>query len=318
MSLLTRYLTDAHRAALSKRVTSNGVRLDDVIRSGLRYPDSSIGVYAPDAQSYEVFRELFEPLLDDFRAPAQTHRSDLACLNPAAVVSTRIRMARNLVGHLFPAGMSRSERLTVEEKITHACRKLVPDFEGTITQLKDISVQQLDAMVSSQLAFGPEDKYMAAAGIHADWPQGRSVFNAQTKQRQLSVWINEEDHLRVAVVMPGACISACYQVMASVMAILSAHLDFYEGAQRGFLTSCPSNVGCAMRASYWVEVPLNASQEPLLQRLEAAGVLQIRGAAGEHSPRTGGLVDVSFRNRVGISEAQMLCGMGRLLYKADA
>ena len=318
MSLFTRYLTEAHRAALSKRVTSNGVRLEDVIRSGLRYPDSSIGVYAPDRQSYAVFSELFEPILEDFRAPELTHRSDLACLNPAAVVSTRIRLARNLAGHLFPAGMSRSERLTVEEKITHACRKLVPDFEGTITQLKDIPAQQLDAMVSSQLAFGPEDKYMAAAGIHADWPHGRSVFNAQTKQRQLSVWINEEDHLRVAVVMPGACISACYQVMACVMAILSAHLDFCEDAQRGFLTSCPSNVGAAMRTSYRADVPLDASQEPLLQGLESAGLVQVRGVAGEHAPRTGGFVDVSFRNRVGISEAQMLWGMGRLLYEADA
>ena len=313
MSLLTRYLTDAHRAALSKRVTSHGVRLEDVIRSGLRYPDCSIGVYAPDRQSYAVFSKLFEPLLEDFRAPALTHRSDLVCLNPAAVVSTRIRMARNLAGHLFPAGMSRSERLTVQEKITHACRKLVPDFEGTITQLKDIPAQQFDAMVSSQLAFGSEDKYMAAAGIHADWPHGRSVFNAQTKQRQLSVWINEEDHLRVAVVMSGACVSACYQVMACVMAILSAHLDFCEDAQRGFLTSCPSNVGAAMRASYRVDLRLDASQEPLVERLESEGLIQIRSAEGEHSQRAGGLVDISFRNRVGAPEVQMLRGMDMLL-----
>lgn len=313
MSLLTRYLTDAQRAALSKRVTSNGVRLEDVIRSGLIYPDSSIGVYAPDAQSYAVFRELFEPILENFRAPALTHRNDLACLNPAAVVSTRIRMARNLAGHQFSAGMTSSERLAVEKKITHACRRLVPDFEGTITQLKDIPAQQLDTLVSSQLAFGPEDKYMTAAGIHADWPHGRSVFNAQTKQQHLSVWINEEDHLRVAVVMPGACVSACYQVMVCVMAILAAHLDFCVDAQHGFLTSCPSNLGAAMRASYRVDVQSDASQEPLLQRLDAVGVVQVRGAAGEHSPRTGGLVDVSFSNRVGMSEAHMLWGMTRLL-----
>ncbi len=315
MPLFTRYLTDAHRAALSKRVTSNGVRLDDVVRSGLRYPDSSIGVYAPDSQSYAVFRELFEPILENFQAPVLTHRSDLACLNPAAVVSTRIRMARNLAGHQFAAGLSRSERLTVEEKIAHACRRLAPEFEGTITQLADIPAQELDAMISSRLAFGPDDKYMAAAGIHADWPFGRSVFN--TQEKQLSVWINEEDHLRVAVVMTGACVSACYQVMACVMAILAAHLDFCEDAQHGYLTSCPSNVGCAMRASYRVDVPLDASQEPLLQRLEAAGVIQVRGAAGEHSPRTGGLVDVSFRNRVGMSEGHMLRDMDRLLYEVD-
>ena len=312
--LLNRYLTDAHQAELSKRVTPNGVRLEDVTRSGLCHPDSSIGVYAPDFQSYDVFRELFHPVLENFQAPCLADRSDLACLNPAAVVSTRIRMARNLAGHLFPAAMSSSERVIVEGKIAHACRCLAPDFEGTLTQLKDIPAQQLDAMIASRLAFGPEDPYMAAAGIHAHWPAGRSVFNAN--EGQLSIWINEEDHLRVAVVLPGACVGACYQVMVSVMSILALHLDFCADAQLGHLTSCPSNVGAAMRVSCRVDVHLNASQEPRLKHLESAGIVQIRATTGEHAPRTGKLVDVSFRNRVGISETHMLRDMDRLLASA--
>ena len=313
MSLLTRHLTEAHWAALSERATPNGVRLADVTRSGLRHPDSSVGIYAPDFQSYDVFRELFDPILENFQAPSLSHRNDLACLNPATVVSTRIRVARNLAGHLFPAGMSRSERLSVEEKITHACRCLAPDFQGTITQLKDIPQGKLDAMISKHLAFGPEYKYMVAAGIHADWTVGRSVFNTHTQQ--LSVWINEEDHLRVAVVMPGACVSACHEVMASVMSRLAAQLDFCTDAQRGYLTSCPSNVGSAMRVSYRVDLRLDALQAPHRERLESAGILQLRGAAGEHVPRTGGVVDVSFRNRVGALEAHMLRDMDMLLAK---
>ncbi len=310
MSLLTRYLNDALRLELAKRVTPGGVQLADVIRSGLCHPDSSIGVYAPDSQSYEVFRELFAPILQDFQAPALPSRKGLACLNPAAVVSTRIRVARNLAGHAFPAGMSRAERLSVEAKITLACGALAPGFRGRIRKLGDIPRHRLEAMISSRLAFGAEDKYMAAAGIHADWPVGRSVFNTQKKQ--LSVWINEEDHLRVAVVKPGASVSACSQEMAVVMSALALSLDFCADAQLGHLTSCPSNAGSAMRVSFMVDVRLDASQEPLLAQLEAAGIVQVRGAAGEHSPRNGGLVDVSFRNRVGISETQMLQDMARL------
>lgn len=313
MSLLTRYLTDAHRAALLTRVTSNGFRLGDVIRSGLQWPGSAIGIYAPDAQSYDVFHDLFDPVLARLQAPWLTDRSDLACLNPAAVVSTRIRMARNLAGHVFPAGMSRSERLQADEKIRDACRHLMTDFGGTITQLKDIAAQQLGTLISSQLAFGPQDKYMAAAGIHADWPHGRSVFNAQTDQQHLSVWINEEDHLRVAVVMPGACVAACYQVIVSVMSVLSTTLDFCEHTQRGFLTSCPSNSGAAMRVSCRIDQHRNTPQELPMNLLESAGILQVRAAGAEHAPRSGAFVDVSFRNRVGISEQHMLRDMDRLM-----
>ncbi|MES2909903.1 MAG: hypothetical protein V4718_00855 [Pseudomonadota bacterium] len=311
MSLLTRYLTDAHGAELSKRVTPKGGRLEDVIRSGLCHPESTIGVYAPDVESYGVFSELFDPILESFQAPSLGHRTDLACVNPAAVVSTRIRVARNLAGHAFPAGMSRAERLSVEEKITRACGSLAPDFEGATVQLGDIPAHNLAAMMSKRMAFGPDDKYMAAAGIHDDWPLGRSVFN--TRNQQLSIWINEEDHLRVAVVLPGACVPACHEAINAVMSLLAAQLDFCEDAQLGYLTSCPSNVGSAMRVSFRVDLRLDASQQAALEQLEAAGLIEIRSTEGEHSPRTGGLVDVSFRNRVGISAAQMLRGMGMLL-----
>lgn len=295
MSLLTRFLDDAQRAVLSKRVTPNGIRLEDVIRSGQRHPDSSIGIYAPDFQSYEVFRELFDPILLHFRAPSQRDRNDLARLNREAVVSTRIRVARNLAGHVFPAGMSRQERLAVAAKITRACETLAPEFQGRTRKLEDIPRHRLDAMISRRQAFGSGDKYMAAAGIHADWPLGRSVFT--TPKKQLMVWMNEEDHLRVAVVMPGACVSACSQAMALVMSRLGAHLDFCTDAQLGHLTSCPSNVGSAMRVSCMMDMRLDPSQALLLERLESGGIIQIRGDAGEHSPRSNGLVDVGFRHR---------------------
>ncbi len=311
MSLLTRYLDDALRKELSKRVTPGGIRLEDVIRSGLCHQDSTVGVYAPDFESYKVFRELFEPILQNFQASPLALRKDLGCLNPATVVSTRIRVARNLTGHAFTAGMARLERLSVEAKITRACAALSPTFRGWTRKLEGMPRNKLRSLISRRLSFGPDDKYMAAAGIHADWPVGRSVF--MTRKKQLSVWINEEDHLRVAVVMPGACVDACSQAMTLVMPRLAAHLDFCADAQLGYLTSCPSNAGSGMRVSYMVDLRLDASQEPILQRLESAGIVQIRGATGEHSPRSDGLVDVSLRNRVGLSATQTVAAMQALL-----
>ena len=159
-------------------------------------------------------------------------------------------------------------------------------------------------MIANRQSFGPNDKYLAAAGVHHDWPVGRSVFC--TPQGQVPAWINEEDHLRVAVVMPGACPAACHQTMRSVMAHLATQLDFCTDTQLGYLTSCPSNVGSGMRVSYMVDTRHDAAQTGFLERLAASGVIQIRGAKGEHSTRSGGLSDVSFRQRVGLSETQML------------
>ena len=311
MSLLSRHLNDALRAKLTERVTPGGFRLEDVIRSGLCHPESSVGIYAPDFQSYQVFRELFEPVLQDLQAPLRVRPESLVCLNPAAVVSTRIRVARNLAGHAFPAGMSRPERLSVEAKIVRACSALAAQFPGWIRSMGEIPRSAFGSMVARRLAFGPDDKYMAAAGIFADWPVGRSVFN--TRRRQLSIWINEEDHLRVSVVMPGACISACAQAMARVMSSLSTHLDFCVDARLGYVTSCPTNAGSGMRASYRVDMRLDPSQGSDLKSLESAGIIQIRGAAGEHAPRSGDFADVGFLNRVGVSTEQMLQDMEMLL-----
>ena len=311
MSLLSRYLTDALKAQLSQRVTPNGYRLEDVIRSGVRHADSRIGIYAPDFESYDVFRELFGPIVENFRAPHPGHLTDLAYINPAAVVSTRIRVARNLAGHAFPSVMSRPQRLAVEQAITHACKTLAPDFEGTVTPLAHLTQAALDDMVSKRQAFGPDDKYMAAAGIHDDWPLGRSVFNTHT--RQLSVWVNEEDHLRVAVVMPGACVAACQEAMDFVMSRMAASLDFCSDAELGYLTSCPSNVGTGLRASYRVLRNPEATLTTALERLAEAGLIQLRSPSGEHAEQRGELVDVGLRRRVGLSGRDTLESMKALL-----
>ena len=304
MSLLQRHLSNALRLALAGKTTAGGFGLDDVIRSGLMNPDSSVGVYAPDAQSYSTFRELFGPILQDLQPAPRDTAEPSHGLHVASVISTRVRVARNLAGHTFPAGMSRVERLDVQEKIASACQFLALHFEGRVWQLQGLPNHQLDTMIASRQAFGPDDKYLAAAGVHNDWPIGRSVFC--TPQGQVSVWINEEDHLRVAVVMPGACPAACHQTMRSVMAHLATQLDFCTDTQLGYLTSCPSNVGSGMRVSYMMDTRHDAAQTALLERLAAIGLIQIRGAKGEHSSRSGGLSDVSFRQRVGLSETHML------------
>lgn len=310
MSLLAHHLSPALRLGLSGRVTPNGVRLEDVIRSGLANTDSVIGVYAPDADSYTVFRELFAPIILALQGVASANEpraQDSALLTPAQVISTRVRYARNLSKRVFPAWLSSAERAQVEAEICAACAALPLVFRGHCARLGEPDTH----WAGSRRAFHSEDRFLAAAGMYADWPHGRSVF--QSDDGVVSVWINEEDHLRIAVVTPGASLALAYRTLTAVTALLAARLDFCVDEHLGYLTSCPSNLGTGMRPSLLVDLSADAAQESAVLRLAAQGGIELRGSTGEHSARHSAMTEISVPQRVGRSDVQMLDALQTLL-----
>lgn len=105
-SQLARHLTPARFEALREARTPGGFGLADLCASGLANPDSSVGLYAGDAASFEVFAPLLDPVLEDLGAGAVVAEpAPLGDLGPE-VVSTRVRAARNLAAHPFPAAQS--------------------------------------------------------------------------------------------------------------------------------------------------------------------------------------------------------------------
>ncbi|WP_456415303.1 hypothetical protein [Oceanithermus profundus] len=124
-SLLARYLTPEVWAELEGRETRYGVRLEHVVAPGLAHPDSAVGVYAGDEESYTLFAPLFDPIIADYHGfgPEARHESDLEVAHLDApnpdpegryVVSTRIRVARNLCCFPFGSALTRRERRIVE------------------------------------------------------------------------------------------------------------------------------------------------------------------------------------------------------------
>jgi len=151
MMLVEKFLTEDVRRSLSGVQARCGFTLNDVIRSGLENPDSNIGAYAGDADCYTKFSALFNPLIQDYHCfPSDgIHREDFSPLDSASIpeldpnnerlLSTRIRVARNVEGFAFPPAISATAQLELEQRVVSVLENLKGDFAGTYYPLMDMT-----------------------------------------------------------------------------------------------------------------------------------------------------------------------------------
>lgn len=198
------------------RSTPNGVTWASICRSGTANPDSKIGVYAGDAESYECFWERFQPIIERCHNLAQVHTDhwhkahDWHCppvmTTLPVVCSIRIRVARNLANIPFPSAMRGTER----QQLYHRVRTALTDVPGTWFELASMTPSEKTALAAAHLLFTNEDRFMASTHIFDHWPVGRAIF--VMPDWQAAIWVNEEDHLRVMTLVPGyqpAAVLAC-------------------------------------------------------------------------------------------------------------
>ncbi len=308
-SLLARFLTPEVASELRDRRTPRGFGLDDLIASGIANPDSSIGVYAPDAESYDVFAALLTPIVRahhgvDTGPPIGPGLFQRRHGVLDEVLSTRVRVARNLGGFAFPAGLTAVDRREVERRIVAALSSLPGDLAGHHHRLRDLSPDERRGLIGDHLLFKAGDRFLEAAGITRDWPDARGIF--LSNDRRLVAWVNEEDHLRLIAMQPGGDLGEVTDRLDRAHAHLASRLEFAQHPRLGYLASCPSNLGTGMRAS--VHRRLDGTPGPAAWR--ARGI-QIRGVHGEHSEAEGGVWDLSPIRRLGVSPddiAEVLTG----------
>jgi len=325
-SLLAKYLTPEVWEDLKDKETRYGVRLIDVIASGLTYPESSVGVYAGDEESYTLFAPLLDPIIADYHGfdPKGRHTSDL---NPAHlhaanpdpegryVISTRIRVARNLC--CFPLGpaLTRRERRIVEAAVTRALAGLEGDLAGDYYPLYQMDAATKERLIREHFLFKEGDRFLEAAGLGRDWPDARGIFH--NPARTFLVWVNEEDQLRIISMEPGADLRSVFTRLARALGELERRLTFAYSERLGYLTSCPTNLGTAMRASVHIRLPGLSRDEERLKAIAAGHGLQVRGTHGEHSKSEGAVYDVSNKRRLGITEVaavdQLASGVSALI-----
>ncbi|WP_022668137.1 phosphagen kinase [Desulfospira joergensenii] len=327
-ALVKQHLTPEIYLQLKSKKTDSGFTLDQAIQSGIKNPDSSIGLYAGDSQSYALFSDLFDPVIRSYHRQTRPHIHDLSPLNledldPGGrfILSTRIRTARNLKGFCFPPHMKSAERDQVEQNVMGAVKRLPSEFGGEYISLDGLAPGKMENLLSRKWVFPRGDRFMDAAGINKEFPRGRGAFISRSRktdrEADFLIWVNEEDHLRIIAMENTSNISRVFNRLVLGLESLCASLEFAVDPEHGFLTSCPTNIGTAMRAGVHIRLEKLEKRMEVLERLARLHNLQIRGTGGEKTAVQEAVFDISNRIRLGRSERQIIQdlhqGLGAIL-----
>ncbi len=317
-SMLCKYLRSEVFDALNTVQTKHGFTLEQAINSGVQNPDSSIGVYAGDKESYFTFAALFDPIIEDYHGFKTTdkHTSDLDTAHLHAsnpdpegkyILSTRIRVGRNVDNMPLGPAISKEARKQVEENIVEGLKTLDGDLAGEYYPLSGMSKEVQERLIQDHFLFKEGDRFLEAAGLNRDWPDGRGIYHNADKT--FLVWVNEEDQLRIISMQKGGDIREVFTRLVRAIEGIGTKVPFSYSEHLGYITSCPTNLGTAMRASVHIALPNLAKDMAKFQAITDKYHLQIRGIHGEHSESEGGVYDISNRRRLGITEVQAVQDM---------
>ena len=216
------------------------------------------------------------------------------------VLSTRIRLARNVEGYAFTARARDGERLRVLSQVREAL--------SSVQELREAVLYRLDELSPTDRALLHERHLVSKelAGLDAQHPlrSGAAVFLSDG----LGVMVNEEDHLRLQALRSGFALEEAFAAIDRLDRDLGARVPFSFHAEFGFLTACPTNVGTGMRASVLIHLPgLVHTKEMgrVLAGLQQMG-LTYRGLYGEGSEVVGNYFQISNQTTLGRSEEELL------------
>lgn len=220
-----------------------------------------------------------------------------------AVLTSRIRLARNLRRQPFPGWAKRGDRAAALQLIRPAVEALPPMKDAFSQELGMLSPVQKQVLVERHLI----SRELAARG------DGSA---AVIERRQtFSLMINEEDHLRMQAIRPGLQLAAAYAALAALDTALEDSLDFAFDPSLGYLTTCPTNLGTGLRASAMLHLPALVLSDQIGQVLQAVSKigLAVRGLYGEGTESLGNLYQISNQSTLGESEETIIRRLERVI-----
>lgn len=334
-SLVAKHLTPEKWERLGGITTkTSGFTLAQAIACAVEFDDQHCGIYAGDEDSYKVFAEVFDPIIEEYHGLPKNfkHNSDMDVnkirgniQDKAPVHSTRIRVGRSIEGFGLSPGITRVQRLDVEKLMKNAFLKLQGDLSGTYYPLLGMDEKVRQKLVDDHFLFMSGDKNLIAAGMERDWPEGRGIYHNDAKT--FLVWVNEEDQLRIISMENGGDVRGVFDRLSRGIKAVGDSVksesgrEFMLDPRLGFLHSCPTNLGTGMRASVHIDLPgwTKEGISSLKKRCEALN-LQPRGTRGESGGQTGVTYDISNKHRLGYSEVELVQCMidgVNTLYKED-
>ena len=209
------------------------------------------------------------------------------------VISTRMRLARNLDSYPFPSRQTEWQANEVALLVRNALSHLDDgwkEFDMSAVGKSKAMLLQEQHLISPALV----EKIGATAFVSAD--------------EKVSVMVNEEDHLREQYIVKGFALSSAYERICSLDDGIGRFVNFAYDKKLGFLTACPSNVGTGLRASVMMFLPALEHKNAiaaLVERWSACG-LTVRGVFGEGTAAEGYRYQISNDKTLGLSEEEIL------------
>ncbi len=207
------------------------------------------------------------------------------------VLSTRVRLARNLEDYPFPARLREEEKEEVSKIITDS----LSDFDEI--KLAETKMSALSHANAVSLA----EKHLISPEFASD-TRGRSLLLSDNEE--VSIMLMEEDHLRIQVIYPGLSLNEAFSLAEKIDSHIEKKLNYAFDERLGYLTQCPTNLGTGMRASLMLHLPA-LSKKGAMRNLSATVSklgLTLRGSYGDGGDAGGDIYQLSNQVTLGISE----------------
>jgi protein arginine kinase len=219
------------------------------------------------------------------------------------VMSSRVRLARNVRGAAFPGWAKKPERVKILEAIRPAVESL-PEMKGAFSEAMDnLGALDKQILVERHLISREHAAKSSGSGL---------VLN---REESFCVMINEEDHLRMQALRPGLQLRQAWGAIDHLYSELEKKLDYAFDSELGYLTACPTNLGTGIRVSAMLHLPglvLGEQINPIIQSVNKLG-LAVRGLYGEGTEALGNVFQVSNQMTLGETETTIVERLEKVL-----
>src|SRR6266540_7471040 len=219
------------------------------------------------------------------------------------VMSSRVRIARNVKGAAFPGWAKKAERIRILESLRPAIQSLPQMADCFSESMDNLTPLDKSILVERHLISREHAAKNAGSGL---------VLN---RDESLCVMINEEDHLRMQALRPGLQLKQVWQGIDSIDSRLEKKLEYAFNPDLGYLTACPTNLGTGIRVSAMLHLPGLVLAEQINQIIQAVNKLglAVRGLYGEGTEALGNVFQVSNQMTLGEAETDILERLNKVL-----
>ena len=217
------------------------------------------------------------------------------------VLTSRVRLARNIKGFHFPHIMENEEA----REVIKNCSNAILESDSVLS--KSFHLIEL-AKLTPIDRISMIEKHLVSPALVENYEKSAVLLNYDST---VSIMINEEDHIRLQVIYPGLQLKEAYEAASEIDDLIEEKVDYAYDQKIGYLTACPTNIGTGIRASIMIHLPalsMTGSINGVLNAVTQVG-LTIRGIYGEGSDVQGNIYQISNQITLGLSEEEIISNL---------